>query len=127
MSVFWKKQENSIVVQEWDSNPCPFRPSYLKLKMKKVSCVLALGMMAMLLLCQVSVTKAVTCTVAELASCTPAFTSPTLPPSKECCSKLMEQQPCFCGYLRDPALKPFIGSPNARRIVNACSVPIPKC
>ncbi|KAK3004411.1 hypothetical protein RJ639_018787 [Escallonia herrerae] len=59
--------------------------------MKKVSCVLALGTTAMLLLCQVSVPKAVTCTVVELASCTSAFTSPTLSSSKECCKATIEE------------------------------------
>ncbi|KAK3036545.1 hypothetical protein RJ639_030986 [Escallonia herrerae] len=83
-------------------------------------------MIAILLLCKVSVAKAVECDVAELAICAPVFTL-SQPPSKACCSKVREQQPCLYEYLKDPLLKPFVDFPYARRAVKACYVPSPKC
>ncbi|KAF5750168.1 non-specific lipid-transfer protein 2 [Tripterygium wilfordii] len=49
------------------------------------------------------------------------------PPSRECCIELNAQKRCFCQYLKDPNLKPYIENPNAKRIAAACGVPIQKC
>ncbi|OWM84645.1 non-specific lipid-transfer protein 2-like [Punica granatum] len=81
---------------------------------------------AVLLLAAAAAPKAVavTCDAKELLACLPAFEgSPT--PSSECCSKLKEQQPCLCGYLKDPNLKKYWGSPKAKTIADACGVPYP--
>ncbi|XVF31573.1 hypothetical protein REPUB_Repub17cG0002300 [Reevesia pubescens] len=69
---------------------------------------------------------AVTCDPSQLSSCLASLTSST-PPSPTCCSKLKEQQPCLCGYLKNPALKQYVNSPNAKRVANTCGVATPKC
>ncbi|XVE72122.1 hypothetical protein DITRI_Ditri11bG0013100 [Diplodiscus trichospermus] len=70
--------------------------------------------------------EAVTCNPSELSPCLAAITSST-PPSTTCCSRLKQQQPCFCGYLKNPALKQFVGNPNAKRVASICGVAYPKC
>ncbi|KAK9272609.1 hypothetical protein L1049_002984 [Liquidambar formosana] len=81
--------------------------------MKKVSFVALC--VVVVLLGEAHLTKAVTCSALELSSCLSAFTS-SAPPSRMCCSKLREQRPCLCGYLKDPNLRQYVNSPNARRI-----------
>ncbi|KAI4366997.1 hypothetical protein MLD38_022785 [Melastoma candidum] len=66
------------------------------------------------------------CVPLELSPCIPALSSP-VSPSGMCCQKLREQQPCFCGYMRIPALAPYVGNPRAREICKSCGVPIPRC
>ncbi|XP_059670605.1 non-specific lipid-transfer protein 2-like [Cornus florida] len=78
------------------------------------------------LLGEVGVTRAVTCSPLELSPCVAAITS-SQPPSSECCSKLREQRPCFCGYLKDPNLKQYVNSPSAKRVASTCGVPTPRC
>ncbi|XP_034712005.1 non-specific lipid-transfer protein 2-like [Vitis riparia] len=79
-----------------------------------------------LLLAEAHITVAVTCSPTELSSCVGAITSST-PPSKLCCSKIKEQKPCLCQYLKNPNLKKFVNSPNARKVASTCGTPIPKC
>ncbi|XP_022143311.1 non-specific lipid-transfer protein 2P-like [Momordica charantia] len=50
-----------------------------------------------------------------------------LPPSYGCCGKLKEQKPCYCQYIKDPSLKPYIFSDSGRRIARACNIIIPTC
>ncbi|KAK3017022.1 hypothetical protein RJ639_006533 [Escallonia herrerae] len=57
---------------------------------------------------------AVTCSALQLSPCASAITSASTP-SPTCCSKIKEQRPCLCKYLKDPNLKKFISSPNARK------------
>ncbi|GFZ18918.1 bifunctional inhibitor/lipid-transfer protein/seed storage 2S albumin superfamily protein [Actinidia rufa] len=80
----------------------------------------------MVLLVEVRVTEAVTCSPTELSPCISAITS-SAPPSATCCSKLREQRPCLCGYLKNPNLSQYVNSPNARRVATACGVPTPTC
>lgn len=96
--------------------------------MKKGSSIFAILLAATLviLLSELSMVKAVTCNVSELSSCAPAIIAGQ-PPSAECCTKLKEQVPCFCQYMKDPKYKPYIDSPNARKTAQACNVIIPKC
>ncbi|XP_010528502.1 PREDICTED: non-specific lipid-transfer protein 2-like [Tarenaya hassleriana] len=68
----------------------------------------------------------VTCVVTELRPCLPAITTGGAP-SAECCGKLKEQQPCLCGYIKNPALSQYVSSPNARKVLSACGVPYPSC
>ncbi|XP_038712547.1 non-specific lipid-transfer protein 2-like [Tripterygium wilfordii] len=75
---------------------------------------------------QIHMSQAVTCNPAGLSSCAPAISSGAAP-SRTCCSKLREQRPCLCGYLRNPTLRKFINSPNARKVSSSCGVPFPKC
>ncbi|KAK8477355.1 hypothetical protein V6N13_102706 [Hibiscus sabdariffa] len=70
--------------------------------------------------------KAVTCDPTQLGSCMSAFIS-AANPTDTCCSKLHEQQPCLCGYINNPTLKPYVDSPNAKRVASYCNVPSPHC
>ncbi|OMP04712.1 hypothetical protein COLO4_09367 [Corchorus olitorius] len=97
--------------------------------MKRVSSV-ALCMVAALavvvFLGETRTAEAVTCSVTELSPCVAAITSGSAP-TGNCCSKLKEQKPCFCQYINNPALKPYINSPNAKKVASACGVSYPKC
>ncbi|KAI3443329.1 AAI domain-containing protein [Psidium guajava] len=86
------------------------------------------ALLAVLLLAEagVSVEAAVACKPMELSSCVGAITSAT-PPTTLCCSKIREQKPCLCQYLRNPNLKKFVNSPNARKVASTCGTPFPKC
>ncbi|XP_009599113.1 non-specific lipid-transfer protein 2-like [Nicotiana tomentosiformis] len=70
--------------------------------------------------------EAVTCSASQLSECVGAVTS-SQAPSSACCSKMREQQPCLCGYMKDPSLRQYVNSPNARRVANACGVAVPSC
>ncbi|XP_039035435.1 non-specific lipid-transfer protein 2-like [Hibiscus syriacus] len=70
--------------------------------------------------------EAVTCNPQEFSPCMPAFTSPAAP-TAACCSKLQEQEPCLCGYIKNPGLKPYVDTPNAKRVASDCKVPWPQC
>ncbi|OAY60439.1 non-specific lipid-transfer protein 2 [Manihot esculenta] len=97
--------------------------------MKKVSgSVLCAVVMvaAVMLMTEVRLSNAATCNPASLSVCLPAITSST-PPSSACCSNLKQQKPCFCQYLKNPNLKQYINSPNARKVASTCGVAIPKC
>ncbi|KAK6925336.1 Bifunctional inhibitor/plant lipid transfer protein/seed storage helical domain [Dillenia turbinata] len=80
----------------------------------------------LLLLAQAEVSQAVTCSVSELQPCVGAITYST-PPSNDCCTKLKQQKPCFCQYLKDPNLKKFVNNPNAKKVASTCGVSYPKC
>ncbi|XP_057506448.1 non-specific lipid-transfer protein 2-like [Actinidia eriantha] len=96
--------------------------------MKKVSCSVALMTVAVavvvVLLGQVGLTEGVECNPTELSSCLPAITLPQ-PPSKICCDKLKEQEPCLCQYLKDPSLGKYVNNPNTKKVATTCGVPIP--
>ncbi|KAL8245816.1 hypothetical protein R6Q59_007032 [Mikania micrantha] len=94
--------------------------------MRPATAWLAAYAILVMILAGTKVTMAVTCSVTELSPCIPSFTSPT-PPSKECCTKLKEQKPCLCGYIKNPSLKQYVTSPYAKKVSSACGVPIPKC
>uniref|UniRef100_A0A7C9DA74 Bifunctional inhibitor/plant lipid transfer protein/seed storage helical domain-containing protein n=1 Tax=Opuntia streptacantha TaxID=393608 RepID=A0A7C9DA74_OPUST len=72
------------------------------------------------------VAEGVTCSPVQLSSCASAITS-TSPPSSLCCSKIKEQKPCLCQYMRNPTLKKFVNTPNARRVARTCGTPFPRC
>ncbi|KAH0688843.1 hypothetical protein KY285_015994 [Solanum tuberosum] len=96
--------------------------------MKKGSSIFAIFfvMTLVILLGELFVAKAVTCNVSELSPCADAILKGT-PASPTCCAKLKEQIPCLCGYIKDPKLKPYIDSPNAKKVSQTCGVPFPKC
>ncbi|KAA3459749.1 hypothetical protein ERO13_A12G267200v2 [Gossypium hirsutum] len=97
--------------------------------MKKASYTAAFSAAAvvvLLLLAEAKVSMAVTCSPTQLSSCVSAITSSS-PPSKLCCSKIKEQKPCLCQYLKNPNLKKFINTPNARKVASTCGTPFPKC
>lgn len=88
--------------------------------------VAALFVMVVMAVALVHDTAAVTCNPLELISCSGAIKSGQNP-SAECCAKLKEQQPCFCQYVRNPLFKPYVDSPNAKKIVAACGIQPPTC
>ncbi|AEE32344.1 putative bifunctional inhibitor/plant lipid transfer protein/seed storage helical [Arabidopsis thaliana] len=94
--------------------------------MVKVMWVSVLALAAAILLLTVPVAEGVTCSPMQLASCAAAMTSSS-PPSEACCTKLREQQPCLCGYMRNPTLRQYVSSPNARKVSNSCKIPSPSC
>ncbi|KAK3426316.1 hypothetical protein EUGRSUZ_F02789 [Eucalyptus grandis] len=91
--------------------------------------LLAAALMAVLVFLsadRAQVVEAVTCSATELSPCLPAITS-SAAPSALCCSKLREQRPCLCGYIKDPNLKQYFTSPNAKRVASTCGVASPTC
>lgn len=99
--------------------------------MQRVSSVEAVRFVMVLLvavaaLSQLHVAEAVTCNPTELSPCLPAIQS-SAQPSKVCCDKLREQKPCLCGYLRNPNLKQYVNSPNAKKVISTCRIPYPQC
>ncbi|KAI7736550.1 hypothetical protein M8C21_018025 [Ambrosia artemisiifolia] len=96
--------------------------------MRSATCMAAYALLVLVVILAGSAvnTTAVTCSVSELSPCLPSFTS-SVPPSSQCCSKLKEQKPCLCGYIKNPSLKQYITSPNAKKVSSTCGVPIPKC
>uniref|UniRef100_A0A7N1A4N5 Bifunctional inhibitor/plant lipid transfer protein/seed storage helical domain-containing protein n=1 Tax=Kalanchoe fedtschenkoi TaxID=63787 RepID=A0A7N1A4N5_KALFE len=72
------------------------------------------------------VAESVKCNPVELISCLPAFVSPK-PPSLHCCSKLKEKLPCYCTYIKDPALAKYINNPEGEKVMKVCRLPSPKC
>ncbi|KAK8529805.1 hypothetical protein V6N13_102702 [Hibiscus sabdariffa] len=96
--------------------------------MKRVSFVAlcAMVMTVVLFSGEIRTAEAVICNPTELRLCMPALTSP-VDPMPICCSKLDEQQSCLCGYMKNPALKPYIDSPNAKRVASYCKISWPQC
>ncbi|CAA7051366.1 unnamed protein product [Microthlaspi erraticum] len=94
--------------------------------MTKATWVPVLALAAVLLVILTPAAEAVTCSPMQLSPCAAAITSSS-PPSALCCAKLKEQKPCLCGYMRNPSLRRFVSSSNARKVSNRCKLPIPKC
>ena len=79
-----------------------------------------------LLLCAGVVADAATCDATQLTPCAGAIIG-SAPPTSACCSRLKEQQPCLCTYARDPNLQRYVNSPNGKKALAACRVPVPSC
>ncbi|WZZ61743.1 hypothetical protein YC2023_061850 [Brassica napus] len=92
--------------------------------MIKATWVSIFAIVAVLLVILAPAAEAVTCSPMQLSPCAQAITSSS-PPSALCCAKLKEQKPCLCGYMRNPSLRRFVSSPNARKVSNRCKLPIP--
>ncbi|KAJ4830439.1 hypothetical protein Tsubulata_029844 [Turnera subulata] len=54
------------------------------------------------------------------------MTSPR-PPTPMCCSKLRDQKPCLCQYVKNHHLQKLVNSPNAKKAARICRSPFPKC
>ncbi|GKD31426.1 non-specific lipid-transfer protein 2-like protein [Tanacetum coccineum] len=89
-------------------------------------CVVVVSTLLVVLMCQVPCMDAANCNYLELVACAGAITSPQ-PPSKDCCSKVKQQKPCFCGYLRNPQLRQYVTPEEARRVARQCGVTLPRC
>ncbi|KAL1221628.1 Non-specific lipid-transfer protein 2 [Cardamine amara subsp. amara] len=92
----------------------------------KTTWVSVFALAAVLLVILTPAAEAVTCSPLQLSPCAAAISSSS-PPSALCCAKLKEQKPCLCGYMRNPNLRRFVSSPNARKVSNSCKLPIPRC
>ncbi|KAL6521539.1 hypothetical protein OROGR_018108 [Orobanche gracilis] len=82
--------------------------------------------MVVVLVADVHETEAVTCNLYDLYLCLPVITI-SQPPSPECCSKLTEQVPCYCTYIKDPTIKPYLDSPIAKKVAETCGLTLPTC
>lgn len=98
----------------------------LKMKIGGYAAISVIMVVVVVAMSEAQQTEAVTCSPLELSSCLSAITSSS-PPTGMCCSKLKEQKPCLCGYLRNPNFSQYVNSPNARKVANACGVPFPNC
>ncbi|KZV16856.1 non-specific lipid-transfer protein 2-like [Dorcoceras hygrometricum] len=83
-------------------------------------------MLAVVVLAAAHETAAVTCNALELSPCMPAITGSSSP-SDACCRKLKEQQPCLCQYMKNPVFRPYVDSPNAKKVSATCGVATPAC
>jgi len=91
-----------------------------------MSVVCAVVVVALFLIDVGPVAEAVTCNPTELSSCLAAITGGSAP-SRACCSKLKQQEPCLCGYIKNPALKQYVNSSGAKKVLSSCGVTYPKC
>ncbi|EOA26115.1 hypothetical protein CARUB_v10019541mg [Capsella rubella] len=66
------------------------------------------------------------CTDIEITGCVPAIILGT-PPTAECCGKLKAQQPCYCDFIKNPAFRPLVTSPQAHAALGFCGIPYPSC
>ncbi|KAL7171127.1 hypothetical protein ACSBR2_035890 [Camellia fascicularis] len=92
----------------------------------KVSHIAAVCVVLVLVVEGSQMSMAATCNPMELSPCASAIIS-AKPPTTACCTKLKEQRPCLCQYLKDPNLQKFIKSPNANKVANTCGSPFPSC
>ncbi|PHT56658.1 Non-specific lipid-transfer protein 2 [Capsicum baccatum] len=84
-------------------------------------------MLVMVLVCnQMGASEAATCNASQLSPCLGALRSGSAP-SQDCCARLKGQQSCLCGYMKDPNMKQYVNSPNARKVVGQCGVTLPNC
>ncbi|KAJ8773080.1 hypothetical protein K2173_028257 [Erythroxylum novogranatense] len=86
----------------------------------------AIGTLLVLLMAEAELTMAVTCNPFQLSPCAAAITSGA-PPSPLCCTRLKEQKPCLCQYLKDPRFGSYVNSPNAKKVASTCRASNPKC
>ncbi|KAE8022062.1 hypothetical protein FH972_007896 [Carpinus fangiana] len=89
-------------------------------------CGMVAVVVMMVLSSEARTAKAAICSPIEMNACIPAISAST-PPSGTCCRKVREQRPCLCGYLKDPNLRQYINSPNARKTASSCGVHFPNC
>ncbi|KAL2241412.1 non-specific lipid-transfer protein 2-like [Sesamum indicum] len=93
--------------------------------MKLLGSSLAVWCVVVVLWAEVPVAAARLCSLEELSVCMEAVTG-SEPPTSACCSKLAEQEPCLCEYLKvDPNLKQYVNSPAVQKVAAACNIHIP--
>ncbi|KAL6659960.1 hypothetical protein ACP70R_002082 [Stipagrostis hirtigluma subsp. patula] len=69
--------------------------------------------------------SAATCNASELRSCVPALTT-GVTPTAACCAGMRAQQGCLCEFAKNPKYGRYLG-PNARRMLAACAISLPRC
>ncbi|KAI5428156.1 hypothetical protein KIW84_033237, partial [Lathyrus oleraceus] len=96
-------------------------------RMMKMKGMSAMMIFALVLMFEaVSILEAANCDPMQLSPCLGAIMSNTKP-SSDCCSRLNDQKPCLCEYVRNPNLKQYVNSPGSRNVANSCGVTIPNC
>ncbi|KAF0926553.1 hypothetical protein E2562_026041 [Oryza meyeriana var. granulata] len=81
---------------------------------------------AVVVLCAVAPGAEAACDAMQLTPCAGAIIG-NAAPTASCCSRMKEQQPCLCQYARDPNLQRYVNSPNGKKVMAACHVPVPTC
>jgi hypothetical protein len=89
-----------------------------------------MGAMAM---CVVLVLVVVAGSAADMPVCNPAKVISVCDkairdgtaPSASCCSKFREQQECLCKYLYQPGFSNYFNTPNSRKTIKSCGIPLP--
>ncbi|KAF2563557.1 hypothetical protein F2Q70_00018449 [Brassica cretica] len=66
------------------------------------------------------------CTTIDITGCFPAILYGA-PLSPECCRNLNVQQPCYCDFIKNAGLKPYITSPQGHAALASCGIPYPTC
>lgn len=102
------------------------RKKHLQVTVMKTASKLAVLTVLVLLLVEAHISVAVTCSAIQLSPCLGAITSNSAP-STLCCSRIREQKPCLCTYLKNPTLRNYVNSPGAKKVARTCGVPYPKC
>lgn len=97
----------------------------LGLKMKISVLVLCFTVFFTVMLSHAPKAESLDCNPEELRVCTDAVLQ-SEPPSAECCSKLKEQEPCFCNYKENPKFASFIADHDITKL-SACPIPVPNC
>ncbi|WOG98968.1 hypothetical protein DCAR_0418314 [Daucus carota subsp. sativus] len=68
------------------------------------------------------------CDIAPLQVCLPVIKDPSLNPTPQCCANLKAQpSECYCEYIKDPIYGKYFNSPGAKKLIDACGVPVPVC
>ncbi|WZY79014.1 non-specific lipid-transfer protein 2-like [Brassica napus] len=66
------------------------------------------------------------CTTIDITECVPAIIfGAQLSP--DCCQNLKVQQPCYCGFINNAGLRPYITSPQGHAALASCGIPFPVC
>ncbi|KAK3409393.1 non-specific lipid-transfer protein 2P [Eucalyptus grandis] len=89
--------------------------------------VTSLLVTALILSSQLAPRVEAVCDASRLLPCLPAFGSPYVQPTAECCGRLKEQQPCLCDFMKDPRYRKYVDSPRAKEILQTCQIPYPRC
>ncbi|KAL6620641.1 hypothetical protein ACP70R_035780 [Stipagrostis hirtigluma subsp. patula] len=66
------------------------------------------------------------CDATQLTPCAGAIIG-NAAPTAACCSRMKAQEACLCTYARDPNLQRYVNSPNGKKVMAACKVPVPSC
>lgn len=88
--------------------------------------LLAVVLMMMAMAAAPGAEAATTCNALQLSPCAGAIIG-NAEPTAGCCSRMKAQEPCLCDYAKDPNLQRYVNSPNGKKVMAACKVPVPSC
>ncbi|XP_042404501.1 non-specific lipid-transfer protein 2-like [Zingiber officinale] len=101
-----------------------YLPASIKMTTKPACVFLCSVAVLLLLIGAPTAVESVTCDPSQLFPCAGSIKGSS-PPSSQCCAALRSQSPCFCQYMKDPKLAPFIS--RARQVAAICRVSLPSC